>query len=67
MGDDQPKPGTSVFQATFSVADQCSGGWIRSVVDGCRPARKRGTSVSAVLVVLVEEKRSENKTDAKLP
>ena len=25
IGDDQPRPGTSVFQATFSVADQRSG------------------------------------------
>jgi len=43
------QPDTSVFQATFSVADQCSGGWSRSVVSTVRPARKRGTVFSADL------------------
>src|SRR5262249_513323 len=43
MGDDHPRPGTSVFQATFSVADQCSGGWALASEAGCRHDRNCGT------------------------
>jgi hypothetical protein len=51
MGDDQPRPGTSVFHSTFWVVDQWRGRWSLVEVGTAAGPRKPGQGGSVAAVV----------------
>jgi hypothetical protein len=66
MGDDQPRPGISVFQATFSVADQRSGNPGASETPRASGPRNWGQSDRAADVMPPERNRARSQQNLRI-